>query len=243
MNINIMAFLKTGIMMSNFEILFGVAPEQVRKNCILMPLLPKGFLKQIGIGKLNKGKLYSAWSQDNWTLIQTGMSAPLVGDAVLYLKETPCQNMILFGSCGAVSNQKLSIGSLVCPIKCLAVESFSDFLQGQIDFKKYYPNQKLLERFLKEDTAILKTSCATMSSLKLEEDRHEWLIQQKIDVVDMECSAFFSAAQYAHFSALAIFYVADIIKDRPFYKEKSMSECDMGLAMKQIIKILNNFAF
>lgn len=82
-----------------------------------------------------------------------------------------------------------------------------------------------------------------MSSLKLEEDRHEWLIQQGVDVVDMECSAFFSAAQYAHLSALAVFYVTDIIKDRPFYKERSLSGYDMGLATKQIIKILNNFTF
>ena len=46
--------------------------------------------------------LYSAGSNNHFSLIHTGIGPALLGDAVLYLKEAPCKNLILFGSCGAV---------------------------------------------------------------------------------------------------------------------------------------------
>jgi purine-nucleoside phosphorylase len=149
------------------------------------------------------------------------MSPCLVGDAVLYLKETPCQNIILFGSCGGVKSKGgLSVGSLVTPFKCYSNESFTQMLLGKdAERNIFYANQELFNSFLKvnKNSGLRKVTCSTISSLKLEEEMVDSFIRENIDVVDMECSAFFSASSSAGFKAIALFYVSDIIKIKPFY--------------------------
>lgn len=208
-------------MTTQFEILFGIPSESIQKNVLLLPLIPKGLLKNLGLEKLNKGRLYASAHISGMTVIQTGMGAPLVGDAVLYLKGTNCKNVFLFGSCGALySNDDLKPGACVLPEKCLAFESFSEFLLETGETRTFYPDPKLIEDFsgFMKGCDMLPVTCATVSSLKLEEDRHDWLLTQDIDVVDMECSAFFSAASHSGLSALAFFYVTDIVKEKPFYE-------------------------
>ncbi len=115
--------------MSIFENLFGIKPVQIQKNCILTPYLTKNLLESFGINKLLKGCLYASGSTPHFSLIRTGIGAPFVGDAVLYLKETPCQNIFFLGSCGLIqSTKKLNIGSIVSPSSCMGVESFSQIL-------------------------------------------------------------------------------------------------------------------
>jgi purine-nucleoside phosphorylase len=149
------------------------------------------------------------------------MGPALVGDAVLYLKETPCQNIILFGSCGLVNEKDgLSIGSLVSPFKCYANDSFTKMLlESDIRPKAFYAHKALLEKFLNanQNTHIRKVTCSTVSSLKLEQDFLGLFKERDIEVVDMECSAFFSAAAFAGLKAIALFYITDIIKKKPFY--------------------------
>jgi purine-nucleoside phosphorylase len=205
-----------------FENLFGILPGSVEKNVLLFPLIPKGFLKVLGLEKLNRGRLYASGNIPGITVIQTGMGAPFVGDAVLYLKETNCKNVFLLGSCGALySNDSLKLAACVLPDKCLAFESFSQFLLEEGNTRRiFHPNLELMEDFLKfaGREYVGTAMCATVSSLKLEEDRHDWLLNQGIEIVDMECSAFFSAASHVGLSALACFYVTDIVKVKPFYE-------------------------
>lgn len=209
-------------MTTPFESLFGILPANIQENVLLLPFIPKGFLKSLGLEKLSKGRLYASANISGTTVIQTGMGTPLVGDAVLYLKETNCRNIFLLGSCGALrSTEDLNIGTGVLPEKCMAFESFSEFLLEENKPKLFYPNSKLMEAFSQfaKNLNLLRVTCATVSSLKLEEDRHDRLLKEGIDVVDMECSAFFSAASYSGLSALAFFFVSDIVKERPFYEE------------------------
>lgn len=228
-------------MMSTFESLFGIIPEEVKRNCLLVPLLSKGFLKNFGIEKLNRGFLYASGQGTNFTLIQTGMGAGLVGDAVLYLKETNCKNLLLFGSCGALNNNtELQIGSLVYPEKCSSFESFSDFLGSPSRPPQiYFPDKSLRDSFLKETNCadLRPVHCATVASLKLEEEKDAWLIEQGIDVVDMECSAFFSASKHAEIPALALFYIADIVNQKPFYVKSS--DLDQQSLLQAIDKASN----
>ncbi|MBI1871206.1 MAG: hypothetical protein HYS07_08455 [Chlamydiae bacterium] len=208
------------MMLSPFESLFGIPQREVRKNVLLLPILPKGFLNILGFEKLTRGFLYASASIENWTLIQTGMGAPLVGDAVLYLEGSCCQNLLLVGSCGALPRSCLEIGNLVYPEKCLAIESFSEFLLEEISSLRVLLLQNpLLKKWIEVSNSvkIRPVTCATLPSLKLEEEREEWLFFQGVDVVDMECSAFFSAAQYCKIPASALFYVTDIVNEKPFY--------------------------
>lgn len=207
--------------MTRFEALFGIKSSEVRKNCILMPLLQKGALGLLEIKNLKKGKLYSSGSNNDFTLIVTGIGAGFVGDAVLYLQETSCQNLILFGSCGLVKEKRgLAIGGLVSPFKCYANESFSGMLlEKNTSPKVFSAGANLYESFLEanQGAGIKKVICSTLASLKLEEEIAASFIEKGIDVVDMECSAFFSASAYSGFNAIALFYITDIINKKPFY--------------------------
>ena len=82
--------------MISFKNLFGVQPEEVQKNCVISPFLTKGLTDCLHVEELSKGKPYSAGQSDHFTFIHTQIGAPKVGDAVLYLEETACENIILF---------------------------------------------------------------------------------------------------------------------------------------------------
>lgn len=209
--------------MTQFEALFGIKASQVKRNCLLLPLLPKGILAELKIRKIRRGKLYGSADAADFTLVHTGMGPALAGDAVLYLKETPCRNIFLFGSCGLVREKEgLSIGSLVSPFRCFASESFTEILwERKITSKLFYPRKGLFEDFLAvaRGAGVKKATCATIPSLKLEEDLSVSFVKKGIDVVDMECSAFFSAADFVGLKAVALFYISDIIKNKPFYRQ------------------------
>ena len=208
--------------MKDFEVLFGITTQEVRGTCLLMPFISKDALQRFGIRRFARGKLYGAGNSRNFTLIHSGLGPALTGDALLYLKDTGCKNVILFGSCGLLAqNNGLGIGSLVSPIKAYSLESFSRMLSDQdIASDVYYPDKKLLEDFISSANGATKQiSCATVSSLKLEEERKGAWLKQGIEAVDMECSAFFAAASHCGFSSIALFYVTDIIGVKPFYQE------------------------
>lgn len=211
--------------MNKFEKLFGIRPGQVRKNCILLPCINKEILAGFGVKKLTRGKLYGCADAGDFTLIHAGMGAGLVGDAVLYLKETSSQNVFLFGSCGSLGG--LDIGSLVLPVRCLVQESFTEMLKNRNQEPKvFYPDYDLTEAFLgiDQDSLIKKVTCMTISSLKLEEERTMELKGQGIDVVDMECSAFLSAALAVKLKAFGLFYVSDVVNEKPFYEPLSQKD-------------------
>ncbi len=206
--------------MKDFEVLFGIPKQEVRKTCVLMPFLLKEALREFKVGRLARGKLYSAGNSRDFTLIHSGMGPALTGDALLYLKDTGCKNVVLLGSCGLLAqNNGLGIGSLISPLKAYSLESFSRMLANQeIASDVYYPDKKLLEDFT-SGSSIKQITCATVSSLKLEEERKGAWLKQGIEAVDMECSAFFAAASHSGLKALAVFYVTDIIGVKPFYQE------------------------
>ena len=214
--------------MSYFRALFGIERAQVKEDCILLPFAAKDMLKGLGIRGFQRGKLYGSGSSRDFTAIVSGVGPAFVGDAVLYLKETPCKNVILFGSCGLVKeNGSLSLGSLACPSQCYAQESFSGMLEvRQITSKIVYPHKGFLERFLEHARKhpISEVTCATVGSLKLEDEWRDLFIAKGIAVVDMECSAFFAAAGYCGLKAFTLFYISDIIQEKPFYENRGLTE-------------------
>ncbi|MBU3911188.1 MAG: hypothetical protein KKD90_01220 [Candidatus Omnitrophica bacterium] len=207
--------------MTKFEILFGIKETEIKKTCVLLPLLAKDMLSNLGIKKLSRGKLYSSGQAQDLTVIVTGIGAGLAGDAVLYLEETACQDIILFGSCGLVEPKRdLGIGSLVSPLLSYSLESFSGMLLDKTkDWKAFPPDKGFMERFLNAagENEIQKVRCATLGSLKLEEGSVDLFREKDIDVVDMECSSVFSASRHIKKKVMALFYITDIINKKPFY--------------------------
>lgn len=228
--------------MDKFEILFGVKASEIKKTCILMPCLSKGVLADFGIKKISRGKLYGIGQSRSFTLIHTGIGPALTGDAVLYLKDTRAKNLILFGSCGLIKKRTgLDIGSLVSPSKAYNLESFSRMLEDKANFEAYTADNNLLKDFLRNiKTMVKEVSCVTVSSLKLEEELEA--IQGLAEVFDMECSAFFAAAGFIRRTAIALFYVTDIINSKPFYASLNQKEKNIIFASaKKSASILSEF--
>ncbi len=231
--------------MKSFSALFGIEADEIKKICVLMPFISKDALGWLGVRRLARGKLYGAGNGRDFTLIHTGMSQALNGDAVLYLAEAGCKNVILFGSCGLLrENNSLGIGSLISPSKAYSLESFSRMLANQeITSEVYYPDKKLLDDFVSASgNSIKQVPCVTVSSLKLEEERRGAWLRQGIEAADMECSAFFAAASHSGLKAMAVFYVIDIIGVKPFYQNMGLKDkAKIILARKRAAGILCKF--
>jgi purine-nucleoside phosphorylase len=205
-----------------------------------MPLLTKNILNALGVKNFSRGKLYGTGNSKSFTVIHTGVGPTLLGDAVLYLEDTPCRNIILFGSCGLVREVKdLNIGGLVAPFESYSLESFSDMLHGNKDgWKIFEPDAILLKKLLEIDK-IKKVKCVTIGSLKLEEDYIDIFKEKGIEVADMECSALFSAAEHIKRSAIALFYITDIINKKPFYLDLNPKDRSaVSSSIKSAINIL-----
>ncbi len=214
--------------MTTFERLFGINESKVKKTCVILPLLSKNLLKFLNIENLYRGKLYASGENNSFTIIQTGIGAPLLGDSMLYLKDTACKNVVLFGSCGLVSKkQALDIGGIVAPSKCLAFESFTSMLlKDKMPSSIFSPDKDLFKDFIAtyKNSSIKEVTCATLGSLKLETDYIGLFEKENIDVLDMECSAFFSSAKSIGLKAIALFYVTDILIEKPFYTPLSAKD-------------------
>ncbi|MBU1147528.1 MAG: hypothetical protein KKD11_04180 [Candidatus Omnitrophica bacterium] len=221
--------------MTTFQRLFGITNSEVKNTCMLLPLVQKNGLEWLGVKDLSKGKLYSSGNSKDFTVIHTGMGPALSGDAVLYLEKTPCRNIIVFGSCGLIKEEKdLNIGGLVTPEKCYSMESFTDMLaQERKKYDLFYPDKTLLEKL----PEVKKVTCATLGSLKLEEGYRDSFEAKEIQVVDMETSAIFSAAQHIGKKAIALFYITDIINKKPFYRGLSAAD---RLRLSSSIKSASN---
>lgn len=206
--------------MNVFKILFGIETKSLRNTCILTPFITGDILDGFKIGKMSKGVLFSVGSNDMLSLIYTGMGSAFLGDAVLYLKNTKCKNLILFGSCGVVKdNGSLNIGSVVTVERAIAQDSFVNMLLKRKTKDAFYPDRGLLGKVFsfKDKYNLEKVSCLTVGSLKLEEEYIDHIKDDSIDIVDMETAAFYAAAKYVEKKAVAILFVTDILKKFPFY--------------------------
>ncbi|MBF0531636.1 MAG: hypothetical protein HQL23_00900 [Candidatus Omnitrophica bacterium] len=190
---------------------FGLDPKTFPPNCVFAPLVSAPLLAALGIPKLNKGFIFSAGIGKHCALIQTRVGAAFAGDALLLLKDSPIKNYVLFGSCGLIASpQERDSAALFCPVKSLARESFSRLLKKQDSQPDYAePDQTLCQKILALSPAILPATCATVGSLYLETIYHADFCRDKVDIVDMECSAFFNAARYCQRQAAALFYASD----------------------------------
>lgn len=232
--------------MSNFKTLFGIEPSLIQETCVVVPFLVPGLLKVLGIETLKKGKLYATANTDAFTFMKAGIGALLVGDAILYLEETNCQEVVYFGSCGLVNEKdQLTMGSLVCPKVCLSFESFTDTLLSHTNkITSQYPDQTLFQSFLNNDLSqkIQPVTGISIGSLKCEESYKEFFDEEGIEVVDMECSAFFSAARHIRKKAVALLYVTDIIGKKSFFEPlEPQDKLHIDHAIQNACKAIRSF--
>lgn len=232
--------------MDTFETLFGIKKELVKKTCVLLPLLSRDILKQFGVRELSRGKIYSSGNSAHFTLIRTGVGPAFAGDAVLHLGDTACGNIILCGSCGLVeSSTGLRIGSLLSPSAAYAAESFTNLLESDSrSWKAYYPDRSVHDQLLNSygPAGIENGTCLSIGSLKLQDSMRQILKGKAIRVVDMECASVFAAAAHTGLRAAAVFYVTDVIGEKPFHAELSREDAAiLSSSVKNAVRILCEF--
>ena len=192
-----------------FEKFFGVEPAVISRSCIILPSGDRGLFGPSG--RNSSGMLAAVSESECGTLISL-KSRWVAGDAVLLLKDTPCENVALFGSCGSLEGPP---PGKVLVSGAFNLESFTGFLRdpapGCIEYVE--PPGELTGDFGRycrdKDGDIIEGKCATVSSLMLEYEKLPALSALGAGYVDMEASMVFSAAEYACKSALGLFYVSD----------------------------------
>ncbi len=232
--------------MTKIEVLFGIKDKQVKKTCVLAPFIFKIASDEFRLGPLHRGKLYTSANNKDFTVIHTGMNAGLTADAALYLESTPCENIILFGSCGLTAErQGLETGSLVSPSISYSFESFSRMLlKPEVELEVSRAHKELLGRFLNfsRTQKVKEVTCCTVSSLKLEEERLDFFTKKAIDVLDMESSALFAACHHVGIKAIALFYISDIVNKVNFYAKKNpVQKLALNSSIKEAARLLCSF--
>ena len=215
--------------MLDLSLNLGINLKEIKKNCIICPVSDHSLFEKLGKPKRNNLFFAKIMNYSNVTVISTKNNF-LVGDIVLCLKNSACENIILFGSCGGVGDVKIADKLIVK--KVFNFESFSEMLEMKRNPDSYYPSTILLENFLsKTKQNILQVKCITSNSIVLQRTYKDWFDKNKINAIDMECSSVFSAASAINKKAIALFYVTDHISEAsPFETE---------LDEKQRIQLLN----
>ena len=221
---------------------FGIKTEDIQKNCIICQNSDQNLFSKLGQSQTYNGFFTKINNYDRVTVISIKNNF-LVGDIVLYLKETKCETIILFGRCGGC--EEVSIGDHVLVKKVFNFESFSEMLEMKRNPDSYYPSTPLLNDYLSKvkEENIKQVKCVTTNSIVLEKKYKEWFQKNKINVVDMECSSVFSAASSINKKAIAVFYVTDIVGEKEPFENKleSAEKTKIAKARKDISASIINF--
>ena len=204
--------------MLDLSLNLGINLKEIKKTCIICPIADHSLFEKLGKPKRNNLFFAKIMNYSNVTVISTKNNF-LVGDIVLCLKNSACENVILFGSCGGVGDVKIADKLIVK--KAFNFESFSEMLEMKRNPDSYYPSTILLDNFLsKTKQNIIQVKCVTSNSIVLQRTYKDWFDKNKINAIDMECSSVFSAASAINKKAIALFYVTDHISEAsPFETE------------------------
>ena len=229
--------------MKYFKKFFGVEEREIKPDCIICPMDSMQLFYGPGDAEARpaKGIIFSVLNTQSASII-TSKIGSLTGDCVLMLKDTQCENLYLFGSCGSAG--VLDIGTKVIVKRATALESFTEMLKFKDCAEACFPDKKLFERLslFASGKNLMQANCATVGSLLLEPSYLQWFAKHKISCVDMEASLVFSAAGHIKRKAAALMYVTDIIMRKPFYGELEPAERErIGSAKKELASLLLTF--
>jgi purine-nucleoside phosphorylase len=200
-----------------FKRLFGLEKDRVQKTCVLMPFIPPGAIKALGTGPLINGRIFASASSPDLTVIRTGVGAGFVGDCVLYLKDSPCKNIVFMGSAGLVNKSTgLDIGSLTLPETAWGFEGFNSILEGKTSPPvRSYPHAPFLAQFRAMAPSLMMSRAISFPSLFLEGQWMPEFRDLEADVIEMECATLFLTAKKTGQKAMAVLFISDILQEKP----------------------------
>jgi purine-nucleoside phosphorylase len=205
----------------NFKTFFGNDEQSIKRNCIIC----QNFDISLFSNEVSDGLFVKSANIKTATIIALKNNF-LAGDAVLRLKDSPCENIFVFGSCGGYG--KVSYGDLVIIDKAYNLESFSDMLNFKNQVKYYQSSTDLSANFYTKNIQkkLISTNSACVSSLYLETKFLDWFKEKEISAVDMETSIILSASNNIGCKSVCLMYVSDIVSTNAtlFLQEKSIKQ-------------------
>ena len=202
-------------------------PDDIREKVIITPCWNESFINEVAdsIETVTEDMVFEvSYSGKKFTLVRSGVGAPLTGDVVLALGCTPCQYIIFTGSFGGLTD-KVNIGDLLVVTESVAGDGFSSYLQeGRLSARSFLKPAKpdaglneLLEKHAvsltgEKGVALYKdrvfcsdTIVAEYFHLDTMKDTHGCI------GVEMETAAVFNAAQVVGIRTTALLVVSDVI--------------------------------
>ncbi|MDR2395094.1 MAG: hypothetical protein LBD57_00490 [Endomicrobium sp.] len=162
---------------------------------------------------------------------------------MLRLKDSPCENIFVFGSCGGYS--QVTYGDLVIIDTAYNLESFSDMLNFKKQVKYYRSSADLLYFFHKKNIyeQLTLTNSACVSSLYLEPKFLDWFSKREIYAIDMESSIILSASNSIKRKAICLMYVSDIVAPNTamFLQEEKSIKQKVSNSRKNLTEMILRF--
>ena len=219
----------------------GVAPEQIRSTVLLTPGWPpeRLFAPQALHTLTESSPLhgYRLWDVNSngkrCTYMRTGFGAPMVLDAVLLLRHTPCKRILFVSSAGA-QGSRMHVGDLLLPAASYSGDGASRYLQNTLTndcfCEEQLPDQALFDRLcrttghvcLQQDVIwhIGRTFC--VDTIAGQAKHLPYIRSMGYDSLDMESAALFKAARRVGIAAAAILLISDT-QEKPLTQGRDAS--------------------
>jgi purine-nucleoside phosphorylase len=209
---------------------FRCEPSRIAPNVLLTPIWShEVFLAEASLEEtITPEVVYSlSYQGRQFTLVRSGIGAPLTGDTVLALGCTPCTRLVFVGSVGGLV-PGMTIGDLILPTESVSGDGFSTYLSpGPLGTNSFLttakPNQELLDLLdrvaepVHKDHGVTLTKGTIFSTDCVIAQFHH--IREMVDNyhcigIEMETSAVFHAAELAGIRGAALLQISDLPADR-----------------------------
>lgn len=202
-------------------------PDQIEPIVVLAPYWSPSIFKHCRIQSVAKGIATVdkvTHGEMSFTMVRTGIGAPLAGDAVLALGCTACTHLIFVGSVGGLDPSH-QIGDLLVPTESLTGDGFSSFLVESLHGPQTPPSQsvppdqdvramivQMAEDAATPDGVSVFSGSVYSSDTILAQFHHlSWITNQLGCIgIEMETSAVFRAARVCGIKAAALLQVSDV---------------------------------
>lgn len=205
---------------------FRCESSRISTNVLLTPIWShEVFLAEASLEEtITPEVVYSLRYQDRpFTLIRSGIGAPLTGDSVLALGCTPCTRLVFVGSVGGLV-PGMTIGDLILTTESVSGDGFCTYLSpGPLGTDSFLttarPNQELvdlLERLaepVQRDHGVTLTKGRIFSGDCVIAQFHH--LREMVDNyhcigIEMETAAVFRAAELVGIRAAALLQISDV---------------------------------
>ncbi|HSH68649.1 MAG TPA: hypothetical protein VK997_01940 [Deferrisomatales bacterium] len=221
---------------------FGCDPEIVSPNVVLSPFVPlKAFRRHVQevVAELAPPfffKGFRAVFEDHpVTVIQTGIGPSRIGDCLGFLSHTPAHRVCFAGAVGAL-NPAYRIGEFFVPTAAADGEGYSRYcresfpqLAAEAPVIPCPEAPGTLDALLAAEALRLhRGRVFTVGSIAFESPENLRALRELgFDALEMELSAFYTAAAHHGFQAISLTYVSDLPLTRSLWQEKTTEEREL----------------